>query len=47
MEGSAAELLMEESAVELVHRVQQYVEKTPIWQTKLLIFRGWSKLGAA
>ena len=29
MEGSAAELLMEESAVELVHRVQQYVENTP------------------
>ena len=47
METSAAELLREESAVELVHRVQQYVEKTPIFLTKLLIFRGWSRLGAA
>ena len=47
MEGSAAELLMEESAVELVHRVQQYVENTPDVATMRLIGRGWSRLGAA
>jgi hypothetical protein len=29
MEGCASELVMEESAIELVHRAQQHVETTP------------------